>query len=185
MTHTLTTIPTTRKSLAAKRKERKHHRFLLWALPCLLVGMVVGGVLLRGTVAAGFIVEQRSMETTLESGDAVLANRLVTPERGDIVVMDAWNTGNTYVKRVIGLPGDHIAYKDGVLTLNGVETPEPYAEGEKDTYSVAVPEGMAWVLGDNRGVSSDSREHGFVALDKIVGVVYFRYWPLMDLGPLS
>lgn len=179
---TTTTPLPTRKGLATKRREKKRYRFLLWALPCLLVGMVLGGVVLRGTVAAGFIVEQRSMESTLESGDAVLANRLATPARGDIVVMDGWGSGDTYVKRVIGMPGDTVEYEDGVFRLNGVVTPEPYAHGEKDTYSVEVPPGMLWVLGDNRAVSSDSREHGFMPEDKVIGVVYFRYWPFTSVG---
>lgn len=179
---TTPTPPLTRKGLSAKRREKKRYFFLLWFLPCLLVGMVVGGVVLRGTVAAGFIVEHRSMESTLESGDAVLANKLADPERGDIVVMDGWNSGDTYVKRIIGVPGDEIGYKDGVLTLNGVVTPEPYAHGEKDTYSLVVPDGMFWVLGDNRAVSSDSREHGFVPENDIIGVVYFRYWPFTAIG---
>jgi signal peptidase I len=147
--------------------------------------MVLTGFMLRETTASGYIVEQHSMEQTLIEGDALLTNSLADPKRGDIVVTDGWGSGNNYVKRVIGIPGDQVDYVNGELVLNGIFTEEPYAINENDDYSVVVPEGMYWVLGDNRPESSDSREHGFVSAEDIKGVAYFRYWPLNRFGTVG
>ncbi len=158
---------------------------MAWMLPLLLITMLAAGFLLRETAASGYIVEQHSMETTLQDGDVLLTNSLAEPQRGDIVVIDGWDSGNNYVKRIIGLPGDQVDYVTGELVLNGIFTEEPYAIKELDDYSITVPEGMYWVLGDNRPESSDSREHGFVSKDSIKGVAYFRYWPLTKFGPVG
>lgn len=158
---------------------------MAWALPTLIVLMLGAGWLLRESLASGYIVEQHSMEQTLHEGDTLLTNRFAEPQRGDIVVLDGWGSGNNYVKRIIGVPGDQVDYVNGELLLNGIYTEEPYAINENDDYSVTVPEGMYWVLGDNRPESSDSREHGFVSADDIKGVAYFRYWPLTRFGPVG
>lgn len=158
---------------------------MAWALPTLIVLMLGAGWLLRESLASGYIVEQHSMEQTLHEGDMLLTNRFAEPQRGDIVVLDGWGSGNNYVKRIIGVPGDQVDYVNGELLLNGIYTEEPYAINENDDYSVTVPEGMYWVLGDNRPESSDSREHGFVSADDIKGVAYFRYWPLTRFGPVG
>ena len=94
------------------------------------------------------------------------------------------------VKRVIGVAGDHVVCcaKDGKLTINGKSTDEPYIfAGNKPSemeFSVTVPEGKIWVMGDHRGSSADSRyhqedvNHGFVPVSKVTGRVYAIIWPL-------
>ena len=102
-----------------------------------------------------------------------------------------------YVKRVVGLPGDHVACCDlrGLLTVNGVAVDEPYLyPGDKPsnlTFDVTVPAGHLWVMGDHRSDSSDSRAHlgdpggGMVPLDDVIGRVGLIYWPPSRVGVLA
>lgn len=102
-------------------------------------------------------------------------------------------TGGHLIKRVIGVGGDTIACcTDGKLTVNGKALTEPYVLDEtatKDkTFEVKVPKGHLWVMGDNRGNSSDSRAHmgdpggGFISDDSVVGKAWLRVWPLGRAG---
>lgn len=92
------------------------------------------------------------------------------------------------IKRVIGLPGDVIAFRDGELWRNGVKVAESYASAEgyvNDEGPLTVPPGKLWVMGDNRrtGSSLDSRSYGPVDLRDVAGPVYWRLWP--DPAPLA
>lgn len=91
----------------------------------------------------------------------------------------------SYIKRVIGLPGDHIVIEDGDVYLNGEKLQENYLDSGTTTESadgvftdVVVPDGYVYVLGDNRDVSGDSRRFGCVPIDKIEGKAVLRFWPL-------
>ena len=96
------------------------------------------------------------------------------------------------VKRVIGVAGDNVVGKDGVVTINGKKTTEPYIfAGNKASeldFNVTVPEGKIWVMGDHRGASADSRYHqddvnnGFVPESKVTGRVLGIIWPIKNLG---
>jgi len=112
---------------------------------------------------------------------------------GDVVGIHLGET--LYVKRVVGLPGDTVAVgHDGRLRINGRVRDEPFlARGmsaSAQPFSVRVPAGHVFVLGDNRVASDDSRSHlgdpggGMVPLDDIVGTVVLRYWPLGSWGRL-
>ncbi|GLY16177.1 hypothetical protein Kisp01_31920 [Kineosporia sp. NBRC 101677] len=102
-----------------------------------------------------------------------------------------------YVKRVIGLPGDHVVCCDsqGRLTVNGEPVDEPYvAEGNKPSevaFDIEVPEGRLWVMGDHRADSADSRAHlgspggGTVPVGNVVGKVVGIYWPMSRVGGLD
>ncbi len=99
---------------------------------------------------------------------------------------------NSYIKRVIGLPGDHVQIKDGKVFLNGTELKEDYLpEGlktndEKGAYTdVVVPEGYIFVMGDNREHSTDSRRLGCIPIDKIESKVWIRFWPLTLFGKIK
>ena len=96
------------------------------------------------------------------------------------------------VKRVIGIAGDNVVGKDGVVTINGKKTTEPYIfAGNKASeldFNVTVPEGKIWVIGDHRGASADSRYHqddvnnGFVPESKVTGRVLGIIWPFKNVG---
>lgn len=101
-----------------------------------------------------------------------------------------------YVKRVIGLPGDRVVCcESGRLTVNGEPLDEPYVmpgdAASNQPFDVLVPTGRLWVMGDHRSSSADSRAHlgdpggGTVPLDRVVGEVVLRFWPVRDLGPLA
>ncbi len=106
-------------------------------------------------------------------------------------------SGADYVKRVIGVPGDHVVCcdADGRLRVNGVPVAEPYLyPGDAPSnqhVDVVVPAGRIWVMGDHRSVSADSRSHlgspggGMIPLDDVVGRAWLRYWPTDRLGTLT
>ncbi len=95
----------------------------------------------------------------------------------------------SYIKRVIGLPGEHVQIKDGKVYINGEELEENYLSENVVTEStegaftdLVVPEGTVFVMGDNRGSSSDSRRFGCIPYDKIESKVCLRFWPLNRFG---
>ena len=95
----------------------------------------------------------------------------------------------SYIKRVIGLPGDHVEIKNGIVFLNEQPLNEEYLDIGTITDAVegcftdvVVPDGYVYVLGDNREVSGDSRRFGCIPIDKIEGKAVFRFWPLNKIG---
>lgn len=98
----------------------------------------------------------------------------------------------SYIKRVIGLPGEHIKIEDGKVYINGEELDEPYLKDDvvtgklKNTSTpyldIVVPEGYLFLMGDNRGSSTDSRCFGCVPFEKIESRVLLRFWPLNLFG---
>ena len=99
----------------------------------------------------------------------------------------------SYIKRIIGIAGDHIEIKDGAVYLNGNELEETYLDEEVKTdlgtygvYSdVVVPEGYIFVMGDNRAHSTDSRCFGCIPVSKIEGKVWIRFWPFSKFGKVE
>lgn len=110
------------------------------------------------------------------------------PERGDIVVLQPpVASDRPYIKRVIGLTGDRVAIHDGAVWINGDLLGEPYLRGvetrcDAPHCDLIVPEGMVFVLGDNRGHSSDSRYFGPVPLDNVIGKAWLANWPPAEIG---
>lgn len=140
--------------------------------------------LIMVSVAQAFQVEQYSMEPTLLPHDRVLVNKLVyrvrAPERGDVVVLRyPRDPGRNYIKRIVAVPGDHVAIKDGRLLINGAPVQEMYLNGPPsgDYGPEVVPAGSYFVLGDNRNNSEDSRAFGFLRRDQVVGQAALIYWP--------
>lgn len=95
----------------------------------------------------------------------------------------------SYIKRVIGLPGEHIQIKDGKVYINGEELKEDYLAEDVVTTSldgaftdIIVPEGTVFVMGDNREHSGDSRRFGCIPFQKIESKVWLRFWPLNRFG---
>ena len=146
-------------------------------------------------------VNGQSMYPNFHSGDYVLTDkvsyRFGEPGRGDIVVFHApataqcpTGTGCDFIKRVIGLPGEQIAVRDGVLFVDGLELNESYIDGSVITdpgvytedRTITLESNQYFVVGDNRPHSSDSRAWGPIVKSDIVGRAFFRYWPASDVG---
>jgi signal peptidase I len=156
-------------------------------------------------IAQPYKVQQGSMETTLLPDQYVLVDKL-TPHwssytRGDIVVFDppaTFRAGNglPFIKRVIGLPGDTVELRDGIVFVNGTALDEPYifedngvpqltqpAPGGTSTW--LVPDRELLVFGDHRGGSQDSRVFGPIEISRVIGRAWLRYWPAGTFGTLS
>ncbi len=136
-------------------------------------------------------VSGRSMEPHIHSGEYVLINtfayRLGAPRRSEIVAFrheDA--TREVFIKRVVGLPGDHIRISRGAVYVNGARLDEPYVHDPDDRSfaEVVVPPGSVYVLGDNRANSEDSRSFGAVGDDRLIGRAVAGIWPPRMLGAL-
>lgn len=136
-------------------------------------------------------VENISMQPTLYEGELLVVYKLAyqfgEPHRGDIVVFHHNSQPpEDYIKRVIGLPGDTVDIQNGQVSINNRIIQEPYISAEPAYQgSWQVPEGMLFVLGDNRNRSSDSHVWGFVPLDDVVGRAVLIYWPLDSIRILS
>lgn len=96
----------------------------------------------------------------------------------------------SFIKRVIGVAGDHVLIEDGIVYVNDRKLEEVYLNGIEtpkrgDFYDVVVPEGYLFVMGDNRSGSSDSREFGCIPLEKVEGRVSVRIWPLSEFGKID
>ena len=146
---------------------------------------------LRSFVVCAYEIDGSCMEPQLKNGDRVVVNKVSTflrsPQRGDIVVFPfPRKPEKDFVKRVVGLPGDVIAIKHGVLLRNGKPLIEPYVpELIAGSFGPRkIPPGQVFVLGDNRNNSFDSRFWGTVPTNNIAGYVLFRFWPLTCLGPV-
>lgn len=142
-----------------------------------------------------------SMEPTYHESDRLWQTSLVSPKRFDIATFPSPRDGKRIVKRVVGLPGDTIRMENDQLYINDKKYDEPYLDEFKKALTdgqpltadfsldnsatapaTVVPEGKYFVLGDNRRKADDSRYFGFVDEESIVGVVYFRYYPLNKIG---
>jgi signal peptidase I len=142
-------------------------------------------------VAQAFRVQGTSMLPLLEDGERIIVNKFVyrfgAIERGDVVVF--WypkDPSVSFIKRVIGLPGDAIELRRGVLFINGTAVLEEYLNHQfrdSDTYPpVQVSKGYYYVLGDHRNSSNDSRSWGEVPEKYIYGKAFLRFWPLSKIG---
>ena len=144
-----------------------------------------------------------SMYPTLANNDRGVINSLVltksTIERFDVVVLDWQENNERIIKRVIGLPGDHIEYKEDELYINGILYEEPFlnrdymAEAKQvkgvdrftEDFVYDVPNDGYFVLGDNRLNSLDSREMGCFKMDDIVGKAGYLIYPFSHFGMIK
>ena len=147
------------------------------------VGLAVVLFLVINALSARVRVDGFSMMPTLQDGEFVLVNKMAyhigSPTRGDIIVFQSTTERNLdLIKRVIGLPGDHIVIGGGKVTINGQTLNEPYIAAAPN-YSGAwkVPDGYWFVLGDNRNDSSDSHVWGYLPIQNVIGKALLIYWP--------
>jgi signal peptidase I len=177
-------------------------------------------LLIQAFVVKPYRIPSPSMVPTLAIGQRVLANRLIShPSVGDIVVFHpphgadlgngvcgasnqgeghqepcdtptAQESSQTFIKRVVGGPGDRISIVDGHVTRNGVAEKDSYirpcSAGEDCNFPkpIVVPPGDYFMMGDNRGASDDSRFWGPVPDKWVIGVAFFTYWPPDRIGLL-
>ncbi len=173
-----------------KEKVNIKREILSWVL------VVVAAYLLAFVITHFIIIKTEvisgSMTATLNIDDRVIGNRLAylfsDPERGDIVFFaNPDDETETYVKRIIGLPGDTVEIAEGKVYINGSSTPldEPYLpETMKGSYGpYVVPEGCFFMMGDNRNHSWDSREwdNTYVTKKQIYAKAWLRYKPSLGL----
>ena len=139
-------------------------------------------------------VEGTSMMPGLADQERIFINkyayRLGAIERGDVVVFKyPGDPSKNYIKRIVGVPGDHIEIYRGAVYVNGSRLVEPYVPArfrdERSMNSIVVPAGNYFVLGDHRNLSSDSRDFGVVERAAIFGKAVFAYWPTGMVGKLK
>jgi signal peptidase I len=177
-----------------------------------VIGAVAIVLAIKAWIVNPYRIPSSSMEPTLHCArpapfceahfsDRVLANRFIyhfrSPRRGEIIVFKtppaaatACGAGGTFVKRLIGLPGDTV-HEDGkgFIWIDGRKLDEPYIQSFRRAQDVDnrnktwhVPQGEYFFMGDNRGQSCDSRKWGAVPRKNIIGKVFFIYWPPNRIG---
>ena len=174
-----------------------------------IVGAIAIVLAIKAWVVNPYRIPSSSMEPTLHcarpgSGcearfsDRVLANRFIyhfrKPHRGDIIVFKTppqaaqrCGAGGTFVKRLIGLPGETWEERNGFVYINGKKLIEPYIKPDRRDTATSypprkIPDGMYFMMGDNRTQSCDSREWGPVPRKNLIGEVFAVYWPPNRIG---
>jgi signal peptidase I len=168
-----------------------------------IVGAIAIVLALKAWVVNPYRIPSSSMEPTLHCAkpasqcearfsDRVLACRFCyhfwSPKRGDIVVFKTppaaesrCGAGGTFVKRLIGLPGDRWEERNGFVYINGKRLDEPYIQStRRDAFTrqeITIPKDRYFMMGDNRSSSCDSREWGSVPKENLIGKVFAVYWP--------
>lgn len=177
------------QQLAAARRQDRYIRTVRSTIRTLIV-VAASAVLISILMLPALQVTGTSMEPTLEDGDIVLASRVSTFRRGDIIAF--YYNNKVLLKRVVGLPGDQLTIDaDGNVYVNGNLLDEPYitekSRGECDIeFPFQVPDGRYFVLGDHRATSVDSRSTsvGCIPSDLVVGRVSIRVFPFDALGTI-
>lgn len=182
-----------------EKTEKEKNELWEWT-KALLIAFAIAAFI-RYFLFTPIVVDGDSMMPTLENGDRMIVNKfsykIGEPERFDIVVFHAPEQKD-YIKRVIGLPGDYVEYKDDQLYINGEAIDEPYLDAYKAQISEGnltgdfslkdidpsldvIPEGHVFVMGDNRRFSKDSRHIGIVDQKEIIGNTSIIFWPLNEI----
>ena len=156
--------------------------------------LILGGVILiRSFIITPVIVSGNSMKPNLHNGEVLLEKKIgynsSSIKRFDIVVI---KTGNEeIIKRIIGMPGEHISYKNNKLYINDKIVKETFNFRNTEDFNLeeicnctSIPEGKYLVLGDNRPISKDSRTIGLVDEKDILGKAVYRIWPISKFGSI-
>ena len=160
-------------------KRSRRGWIVFWTLVGLCVAALVGGAVTVIATARDFTVPSISMENTLKPGDFVVVDRTAQAHRGDVIIEQQPSIGNLpeyFIRRVIGLPGDHVDCCDshGRITVNDKPLDESYLYPSDapslSRFNSTVPAGELWLMGDHRSVSLDSRAKGPLAV-QVVGRV--------------
>jgi len=186
----------TRHHTTMKNRQRSLGRIIQDIFSSILIALAIA-VILKVFFIGSSIIISSSMEPTLIPNDHVLVwkflyNKRVPVfkkpfkvglplKRGDIIIFKLNGSNEDYVKRVIGLPGDTVSLADNRVFINNKLLDEPYIVSIRGiryySTSYEVPKNCLFVMGDTRNNSRDSREFGFVDMDKIIGKVFFNFFP--------
>ena len=178
-------------------EKEKSNEWWEW-IKAILITVIIA-VIVKQFILAPIVVDGPSMQPNLHNRDHMITNKFIyrfkDPERFDVVVFHA-SDKKDFIKRVIGLPGEHIKYKNDQLYVNGKKINENFLQDEKDSLTDGevltsdfeledlpegyskIPEGYFLVLGDNRTNSTDSRMLGLISKKQIVGRTSLIYWPV-------
>lgn len=148
---------------------------------------------IRTFIVQPFLVSGASMEPGFSSGHYLLIDELTyrfsEPERGDVIVFRyPGNESDFYIKRVIGLPGEQVAVKEGEVKINGVPINEDYLKSSPaggGDINLILASSQYFVLGDNRSYSFDSRNWGPLTRDYIIGKARLRLFPFARAGVIE
>ena len=199
----------------SKEKKREHNSFVeLVTIVAVALGLALG---IQAFLVKPFRIPSESMVPTLEVGQRVLVDRVSyrfsDPDRGDIVVFKPPSgepstcgverpndqpcpegtkekSDTNFIKRVVGVPGDHLKVLEGSVYINGKRQDESFAHLDSGCPTcnlpreITVPKGEYYMMGDNRGESADSREWGPVPKKWIIGKAFMTYWPPNRIGLL-
>ena len=157
--------------------------------PYMLIILIV--VIIRSFIITPVVVSGDSMKPNLKDGELLLVRKIgynsSSIKRFDIVVVKVEN--EEIIQRIIGLPGEHISYKNNKLYVNDKLIEENYTHKETEDFNLeeictctSIPEGKYLVLGDNRPISKDSRQIGLIDEKSIEGKSILRIWPLTKIG---
>lgn len=168
-------------------------------LPYIIIVIVV--IIIRSYIVTPVIVRGDSMDVTLKNGQVLFLSKISYKihkiERFDIVVIKD-SDNDLIIKRIIGLPGDYVEYKNNKLYINHHQVEDKYAFGETDDFNLEaickitndtcqkkIPKNKYLALGDNREVSADSRVKGLFTKSQIKGKTTLRIWPLNKIKVLK
>jgi len=176
-----------------KRRKPRRRAAIEWTI--IIIVAILVSFLLRTFAFQTFYIPSGSMEPTLQIGDRIIVDKLAVTwghiNIGDIVVFKAPPSENCgevvtdLVKRVIGLPGDHLTSKGNTIYVNGTALKENWPHNEplgQAIGKVTVPQGQYFMMGDNHSDSCDSRMWGTVPRSDIIGKAFVRIWPLSRIG---
>ena len=173
----------------------KHFLLAFWEVAEVILIAVVTVFFVRTFLMQPFLVSGASMEPNFATGNYLLIDevtyRLRAPERGEVVVFKYPNDPSVYyIKRIIGLPGEHVVVKNGEVKIINTEHPdgmtmdEVYLDAGLRTLGnidYTLDSNDYFVMGDNRGFSYDSRSWGPLPKDNIVGIVRLRLFPINSI----
>ena len=176
-----------------KVKDSAHRELFSWIMVIMIA--VAVALIINCFVIINSVVPSSSMESTIMTGSRMFGFRLAylfsEPQQGDIIIFRyPDNEKQTFVKRVIGCPGDTVEIKGGVTYVNGEVLDEPYLNetpNDDDFGPYYVPEDCYFVMGDNRNHSNDARywKTTYVNKKQILARAVICYWPLSDFGILK
>jgi signal peptidase I len=191
-------------------KSRTGNEITEWIKALAIAGLLV--FVIRWFLVSPFIVDGPSMQPNFWNRERIIVNKIMydirQPQRGEVIVFHVPQEGRDFIKRVIGLPSETVKVEGDKVYINGKQIEENYL---KDAYEKAhaegvlynsndtdrsnfpnssfpdavVPEGMLFVMGDNRSNSEDSRMIGFIPIDRIVGRADLIFWPINEFKFIS